>query len=143
MLLLNPSLTFDAVKSTITSKALPNNGKPVVQFPCDELKPTPATQRRRLLIANGNRYFRLRNKETGQCIYSDSSDTLSYELCDRLSEQQYWTINDITSDYAFKLRNKLNDECIYSVDTSAFSAGLCANSDAYYWSLTEPSYADD
>eukprot|EP01084_Bolivina_argentea_P073267 132956_1 len=92
----------------------------LIRFTCEDIKrcgvntncyKTPS--RRRLLISGGDRFFRLENKETGKCMYSDSNNMLSYELCDRLRDEQYWTMDDITYDNYFKLTNKVNNKCIY------------------------------
>eukprot|EP01084_Bolivina_argentea_P197367 338244_1 len=155
ILLLDPSKNGDQIKEALTQCLMlrENTGAfasaDVPKWNCNCHKKytwrcwffNDHASRRRLLISGGDIFFRLENKETGKCIYSDSNDILSYELCDRLRDEQFWTMDDITYDNYFKLRNKVNNKCIYDNGaSSSLSISSCLNSDSYYWSLPQSSY---
>eukprot|EP01084_Bolivina_argentea_P072448 131548_1 len=73
ILSLHKDLKYSEVKNVLFENSWRGHGQRErhVLFNCAKVKNNKQDSRRRLLISNGDRYFRLKSKETGDCLFSD------------------------------------------------------------------------
>ena len=82
-------------------------------------------------------YFKLKNFESNQCIYSNSDGRFNVWNCDDHQYQDQWWYLEVRHnvyDNYYRIKNKESEKCLYSNSDGRFYVWICDNLfDDQYW----------
>ena len=79
-------------------------------------------------------YFKLKNLESNQCIYSNSDGRFDVWNCGDYQDQWwYLEVTHNSNDDYYRIRNKESGKCVYSNSDGRFYVFNCNTYDDQYW----------